>query len=124
MFGVNKEGHDVLAPQFKKGKQEKKGAHKEYAHVEAKHPRKSLGSVELDMAFETARSSILKNHDTLARFRHEAEVEVSKKMGVASLPDIQRLVDEKVDRLAMKYIDIGRDAEATAASRSGVLRTG
>jgi hypothetical protein len=112
MFGVNKEGYDTLAPQFRRsGRRDVSGG-----PTPGRNP-------ELEMALDSARSSLQKDAKRMSDMRQQAFMELSRQ---SSRPpqegEIQEFIKKEIERRALRMVEIGQKETGTMASRAGILR--
>lgn len=113
MFGVNKEGQDVLSPQFKHGK----GSRRPSSEV---LPNRDP---ELEMAIMSEKLSITKSTKIMSELRQRANEVLSRNL--ARHPqegEVQRFIESEVARLAEGRVKRHREEIAEMASRAAVLR--
>ena len=113
MFGVDKMGHDVLAPQFRRG-----------GRVDIDRTPTPGRDPEFEMALASTKMSVRADNDLLSKLRQQAVVELNRS---SSRPpqegEVRGYIDKEINRIALSKTEKGRRAAAESASRSAVLRT-
>jgi hypothetical protein len=114
MFGVNRFGEDVLAPQFRQGPGSNRGTRDPIPNRDP----------EYEMALMSTKMAMQKNKQFQSDLRERATHVLSRNM--ARHPqenEIQIFIEKETERLARERVEKGIQERSVEASRSGVLRT-
>lgn len=113
MFGVNKEGQDILAPQFRKGGASGMQRSEPLLHRDPEH----------EMAVLSEKVSITKSAKIMNDLRQRATELLSRNnTRHPQESEVQKFMELEVDRLADERVKQHKKEMAEMASRAAVLR--